>query len=90
MIIITLSELIWLGLLVFFIIYITISYIIEKYQEKSKKWKDCGKCKFYYLKKVASCGDCCWYGCKLKNDINDIVDGGNGIKYRKCNDYKEN
>ena len=37
MIIITLSELIWLGLLVFFLLYIIISYVIKKYQEKSKK-----------------------------------------------------
>lgn len=94
MIIITLSELIILGFFVFFILsiilLIILAHIEEIYKRKSKKWKNCSNCDHYYLKDVAGCGDRCWYGCELKVDITDETTiSGNNIKYRKCNDYKE-
>lgn len=82
-----------LFMLLFFticVILILIAYIKETYKRKSKRWKNCGECEFYYLKDVAGCGDCCWYGCELDNNIVDRTTiSGNNIKYRKCKDYKE-
>lgn len=93
MIIVTLSELISLILFTFFIIIMItlmlIVYLKNIYKRKSKKWKNCRDCKFYYLKNVAGCGDRCWYGCKLKEDIEDETTMNTRFIYKKCKDYKE-
>ena len=93
MIIITLSELISLGLFTFFIItmitLMLIVYLENIYKRKSKKWKNCKDCKFYYLRNVAGWGERCWYGCKLKADIEDETTATARFIYRKCKDYEE-
>lgn len=93
MIIITLSELISLGLFTFFIITMTtlilIVYLESIYKRKSKKWKNCRDCRFYYLRDVAGCGGRCWYGCKIKADIKDETTATARFTYRKCKDYEE-
>ena len=68
-------------------IFIIVCMIQGWYNTKFKN--NCFKCKHYYLRDVASAGDCCWYSCKCNKDINDQHSMNDNYMYRKCNNYKE-
>lgn len=88
-IVITLSDILELGIIGIFIVAFIISFIIgwlkAKYDLKHKK--NCFKCKYYKLDDVASCGDKCWYRCNKYNRIDDHS-MNNHYNFVKCDNYE--
>ena len=88
--VISLTELIELGIIGFFIFGFIISFIIgflkAKYDSKFKK--NCFKCKYYKLDDVASFGDKCWYRCHKHNRVDDHTMNCS-YNFIKCDDYEE-
>lgn len=85
MVVITLSDIIGIGIFVLFIItiilYIIVSILINKYRTKSKKWHDCTECVYHKMRTTPN-----WYECKKglydgSHEINDIV-------WTKCKEFK--
>lgn len=91
MVVITLSEIIHyaiIGLIIIgFILACVISYIINTYKEKSKKWHNCFECKHYYCRDVASFGGISYDKCEITG-IEDRHDFNDSVEYRKCKNFE--
>lgn len=92
MIVVTLSELIKvliLGIVIIgFILCFAITYILNTYKEKSKKWHDCTKCKYHYLYDTPKLGgDECRYRCE--KGYYDDWHKHNNIIWTKCKEFQE-
>lgn len=90
MIVVTISEvtgLILLGVIILlFLDTIIISIITSWFNKKFRQ--NCYECKHYYLKNVASFGDCCWYACDKDDSIEDRQSMNDRFMYRKCKEFK--
>ena len=90
MVVITLGDVIGiiLGSIIVksFILFFVISYITNKYKEKSKKWHNCFDCKNYYCRDISSVGGISYDKCKITG-IEDIHEFNDDIEYRKCKDF---
>lgn len=90
--VITLSDAIGFGIILFilisFVICASIELIINTYKSKSKKYHNCFKCKNYILSDVAGAGDRCWYRCKYKQE-EDSYSMNDNVHYEKCSKYEE-
>lgn len=87
MIVVTIGDIIFFGIIGITILLAIIFGIIEEIKKIGKK--NCYKCKFYKLDDVASCGDCCWYRCTKHNRKDNGVSMNENEHYEKCNDFKE-
>lgn len=87
MIVVTIWDILLLGIIGIIIIYCVISGVVEGI--KNIGAKNCYECKHYKLDNVASCGDCCWYRCTKHNRKDKGVSMNENVHYEKCEDFIE-
>lgn len=91
MVVITLSDIIGIGVFIFFVIIILlcliVGFISNIYKEKSKKWHNCFECKHYYCRDVASFGGISFDKCKITG-VEDRHDFNDSVEYRKCKNFE--
>lgn len=89
MIIITLSDIMWIiifGLILIGIfLYGIYLFFYDKFSKRFRK--NCFDCKYYKLKDVAGSGGICYYKCTLRPDIERTHDMNDNIYYCKCDKY---
>lgn len=85
MIVITIEDIIFFGIIGAVIIFSIISAIVKEIKKIGKK--NCYECKYYELDGVASCGDCCWHRCTKHNRKDDGVSMNEEEHYERCKDF---
>ena len=85
MIVVSIGEIIVIGIIGLVIVVSIISGIVEEIKKIGKK--NCYECKYYELDDVASCGDCCWYRCSKHNRKDDGVSMNETEHYERCKDF---
>jgi len=93
MVVITISEIIGIGVLALLFLLVIILFIyaiIDSWIDKHFR-KNCYKCKYWKLDRVAGAGGICWYRCAKKClKENEIEREMNDREYYvKCNKFEE-
>lgn len=92
MVVITISEIIGIGILALLFLLVIILFIyaiIDSWIDKHFR-KNCYKCKYWKLSNVAGFGDKCWYKCNKNCLKEEISQGMNDREYYvKCNKFEE-
>lgn len=88
-IIVTLSDLIWIGIMIIGILILGVAFLVgwlkASYDMKFKQ--NCFVCKHYKLHSVAGVGDRCWYHCQ-KCDRTDAHSMNDRHKFIKCDMFE--
>lgn len=90
-VVVTIGELAIATTIIIFIVIILFSILVNFILNIFRKlfMKNCCKCRFYYLKDVASAGDKHWNGCRMFKQFEDERSSTSGDKYRFCKFFEE-
>ena len=82
----TVGELALVATIGIFVVIILIGLIVGSIIRLFQKlfMKDCYRCKYYYLKDVASAGDLHWMGCKMFKEYRDAHKSSDEEYFRFC------
>lgn len=86
MVVVTIWDVLIIGIIGLIIIWCFISAIVDTIKNVGKK--NCYECKYYKLDDVASCGDCCWYRCTKHKRKDNGVSMNEKYHFEKCKDFK--